>query len=71
MPTGYDETRKDHVTNFYYGTHEDCDQNRVEILQMEEDRFLIRMEGQIADVNWGNSKPPTRVSVQAWFVEGS
>lgn len=71
VPKGYDESRQDHVTNFFYGTHEVSDQNSIEILQAEGDRFLIRMEGQIADVNYYGSKPPSRVSLQTWFIEGS
>lgn len=71
VPVGYDESRQDHVTNFFYGTHEVSNQNVVEILQVIDDRMLVRMEGQIADVNFYDSRPPSRVSVETWFIEGS
>jgi hypothetical protein len=71
VPVGYDEPRRDHVTNFFYGTHEVSDQNSIEILQAHEDRFLIRLQGQIADVNFGSSKPNSKVSVETWFMQGS
>lgn len=70
IPHGYDESRQNHQTNFFYVTHEVSDQNKIEILVVEGDRFLIRLQGQIADVNYGPSQPPSRISVEAWFVEG-
>ena len=68
VANGYDESRHSHVANFYYGFHDASSQNCIEILEVDEDRFLIRMEGQMTD---DNSKPPARIGVRAWFVEGT
>jgi len=57
------------VTNFYYCSHEQTDDNVVEVLAVEGSRVLARLTGQTIDVNYyDGSKPPTLLSVQAWFA---
>jgi hypothetical protein len=69
VPVGYDESRGGYVTNFYYCEHVCTDKNTIEILREEDTRLLIRMTGETIDVNfYDGSKPPTKLSVQAWFT---
>jgi hypothetical protein len=65
VPKGYDEAQGGYVTNFYYWSHEQTDDNRVEIVAVEGSTLLVRLSGQSIDVNfYDGSKPPTRLSVE-------
>ncbi len=69
VPEGYDEARGGHVTNFYYCEHEGSDENIVEILAIDGERLLVRLQGETVDVNfYDGSKPATKLSVETWFV---
>jgi hypothetical protein len=69
VPAGHDEQQGGYVTNFYYCSHEQTDDNVVEILAVEGSRVLARLTGQTIDVNYyDGSKPPTLLSVQVWFA---
>lgn len=69
VPSGYNEKRGGHVTNFYYCGHDGSDQNTVEILAAEGDQLLIRVTGKTVDVSYyDGSKPPTKLTVQTWFA---
>jgi len=68
IPNGYDDEIDDSVTNFYYCEHEPSDSNVIEILVTEGNRLLIRVIGEITDVNYyDGSKPKNKVFVETWF----
>jgi hypothetical protein len=65
VPKGYDEAQGGYVTNFYYCSHQATDDNRVEIVAVDDTTLLVRLSGQTIDVNfYDGSKPPTRLSVE-------
>lgn len=69
IPNGYVElpgiTRH---TNFYYCSHEDTDDNTIEILAVDGDRLKIELQGTTIDVNhYDDSKPRTKIKVVTWF----
>jgi hypothetical protein len=68
IPEGYDEDLGESLTNFYYCEHEPSDNNIIEVLATEESRLLIRVTGEITDVNYyDGSKPKNKIFVEAWF----
>jgi len=68
IPEAYDESKDGWITNFYYASHEGSENNRIEILEREGDKLLIKLEGEINDVNYyDGSKPNSQLVVQAWF----
>ncbi len=68
IPNGYDDNIDDTVTNFYYCEHEPSDNNVIEILATEGNRLLIRVVGEITDVNYyDGSKPKNKIFVKTWF----
>ena len=59
---GYNEAQGGFVTNFYYGSHEATDENRIEVLGLEGSRLRVRLTGETVDVNfYDGSKPPTKL----------
>ena len=52
IPNAYDETVGDHVTWFYYLSHEDVDNNTIEILARKENRVRFRWNGTTIDPNY-------------------
>lgn len=68
IPASYDESRGGWITNFYFTSHEGSEKNQVEVLSRDGDRLLIRLTGEIVDVNhYDDSKPRSKVSVTTWF----
>ncbi len=45
IPQSYDETLKDHVTNFYYFEHLDFDDVRIRFVDRDGERFRIEVTG--------------------------
>jgi hypothetical protein len=69
VPYGYEEAHGGYVTNFYYCEHESTESNMIEVLAAEEERLLLRLTGETVDVNfYDGSKPPTKLSVETWFL---
>lgn len=69
VPRGYDEGQGGYVTNFYYCSHEQTDDNVIEILAVEGSRLLVRLVGKTVDVNfYDGSKPPTTLRIEAWLT---
>ena len=70
IPIGYDESRGGWVTNFYFSSHEGSDNNTIKIIKREGDRLLIRISGDIKDVNYyDGSKPKSVLILQTWFTK--
>ena len=68
IPSGYDESIEDYITNFYYCEHEPTNNNIIEIIAVEGDRLLIRLTGETLDVNYyDGSKPATKLFLETWF----
>ena len=68
IPDGYDNDIDDTVTNFYYCEHEASDNNVIEILATEGNRLLIRLTGEVTDVNYyDGSKPKNKIFIETWF----
>lgn len=70
IPNGYVERREvTRHTNFYYTSHEDTDDNIIEIVAVDGDRLKIRLQGTTIDVNhYDDSKPRTKIAVETWFT---
>jgi len=70
IPCGYNEDLDDSLSNFYYCEHKSSDNNIIEILGTEENRLLIRVTGEITDVNYyDGSKPKNKIFLETWFDE--
>jgi len=68
IPEAYNEELDGWLTNFYFAEHEGSENNCIEILDRRYDELLIRITGEINDVNYyDGSKPRSKVVVQAWF----
>jgi hypothetical protein len=69
IPNGYvDLPGITRYTNFYYCSHEDTDDNLIEVLAVEGEKLKIRVEGTTIDVNhYDDSKPRTKIIVETWF----
>ena len=68
-PRAFDESQGGWITNFYFVSHEGTHTNRVEILQTKGDELLIRLSGQVPDVNYyDGSKADSKLSAIAWFI---
>jgi hypothetical protein len=69
VPRGYDEAQGGYITNFYYCSHEQTDDNVIELLAIEGSRILARITGKTIDVSfYDGSKPPTTLHVEAWLT---
>ena len=69
IPLGYDEESDDYVTRIYYCEHEEMDDNLVEVLERDGERFHVVITGTCTDVNfYDGSKPRTKVTIDAWFT---
>jgi len=67
VPLGYDEEQGGFVTNLYYCSHEQTDNNTVEIIAVEGLRLRVRLTGDTIDVNYyDGSKPATRLIAEVW-----
>ena len=67
---GYNEEIGDYATNFYYCEHEKTDNNQIEIIERIENRLLIRLTGEVTDINFcDGSKPKNKIFVETWFEE--
>ena len=61
----------ENVTNFYYFEHEPTHNNTIEILDRNDKKLFIRIECEVADVNWyDGSKPDNKIIVETWFDYG-
>lgn len=69
VPLGFDERQGGYITNLYYCSHEQTDNNTVEILEIEGSRVRVRLTGDTLDVcYYDGSKPATRLSADVWCV---
>lgn len=70
VPSGYDEGRGGWLTNFYAGSHEASDNNMLRVLQVDGDRLLIRLTGEIIDPSfYDDSKPRAKLALETWFTK--
>jgi hypothetical protein len=61
-------TRDDDLASIYYYEHEDLNENVVEFLGLDGDRFRVRWTASARDVNYyDGSKPKTKLEVEGWF----
>jgi hypothetical protein len=68
IPQGYDEETGDYLTRFYYCEHEETDDNVIEIIERNNDKFHVIIKATCIDVNYyDNSKPRTKLEIDAWF----
>jgi len=72
IPEGYDEKCDGWITNFYYFEHDGSDKNTIEIVQRKGEKLLIKLTGEIVDVNfYDDSKPKSKLTALAWFSKDS
>ena len=68
IPKGYDESREGYITNLYFFEHQCSDNNQITILKCDGSRKLIRLEGEVGDINhYDESKPKNKLSLETWF----
>lgn len=70
IPEAYDDDRIGWLTNFYTTRHDGSEGNVIRILQIDGDRLLIRLTGEIVDPDYyDDSNPRSRLLVETWFVK--
>ena len=70
IPSGYDESRRGWITNFYAGSHDGSDKNRITVKKRDGDRLLLRITGVVVDPNfYDDSKPKSHLTVETWFTK--
>lgn len=69
IPAGYVDTKDAiRLANFYYCSHEDSNDNVIEINAADGDTLKIRLSGTTSDVNfYDDSKSSTSITVETWF----
>jgi hypothetical protein len=72
IPNSYDEGLGGWITNFYYFEHEGSENNQIEILERKNDKLLIKITGEIIDVNYyDDSKPKSKLTAITWFTKNT
>lgn len=67
VPRG--QTDEDDLASLYYYEHDELNENVVEFLAREEERFRVRWTGTATDVNYyDGSKPDAKLEIEGWFV---
>jgi hypothetical protein len=67
IPNAYDEAVGDHVACLYYVSHEDIDNNKIQILGIEKSRVRFRWTGTTEDPNYyDGSKPAAKFEAECW-----
>jgi hypothetical protein len=70
IPDG-DEDVTNNVSNFYYCEYEPTRNNTIEILDVNENKLLLRITGEVTDINYyDGSKPDNKITVETWFDYG-
>ena len=64
---GFDKETDTDITNFYYFEHQTTNDNKIEILESDGNKLLIRLTGKTTDVDFDGSKPETELSAEIWF----
>lgn len=68
IPRGYAPEFDGYVTNLYYFSHEETNNNVIKVLDVECDKLLLHITGEITDPNfYDGSKPRSSLFVEAWF----
>ena len=68
IPVGYDESRGGWITNFYFVSHEGSDKNVIDVIERAGDKLLIRVSGEIIDVNHAmDTVPRSKLLIETWF----
>ena len=68
IPKGYDEETGDYLSLFYYCEHEATDDNLIEVVERSGDKFHVIITATCIDVNYyDDSKPRTKIEIDAWF----
>ena len=63
-----DEQNREDETHFYYFEHYPTEKNRVEILDMDGDRLLLKITGECCDVNYyDGSKGNDELEITLWI----
>ena len=72
IPEAYDESRNGWITNFYFCEHEGSENNTIHIIETDKDKLLIRITGEITDVNYyDGSKDNSLLLVETWFTKNN
>jgi hypothetical protein len=68
VPEGWTEAW-DLLARLYYFAHEPINNNEIDILERQENRFHVRWTGTTRDINfYDGSKPETILEVEGWFI---
>jgi hypothetical protein len=74
IPSGYDESRRGWITNFYEGSHDGSDKNRIFVIKCDGDRLFLRLTGVVDDPKWDEQKSrlhirKSHLAVETWFTK--
>lgn len=68
IPDGDDSKRLEFLSILHYLEAEQVDNNIIEILDVKDDKLLIRITGETIDVNHlSRSRPQMQLFIEAWF----
>ncbi|WP_029906648.1 hypothetical protein [Prevotella sp. 10(H)] len=68
IPIGDDEERVEFLSILHYCEAEQVDNNVIEILDVKDDKLLIRITGETIDVNYlSRSRPKMKLFIETWF----
>lgn len=68
IPDGDDRERLEFLSILHYCEVEQVDNNIIEILDVKDDKLLIRITGETIDVNChSRSRPTMKVFIETWF----
>ena len=69
LARGYGDASGEHLTNFYYCSHELVDDVEINVIKRHLDRAHLRITGQTGDVNfYDGSKLPAKILIEAEFT---
>ena len=56
-------------TNFYYYEHQSSEDNYIQILDVQSDKILAKITGDVTDLNfYDGSKPRSKLTATVWFT---
>lgn len=68
IPIGDDRERVEYISILHYSEAEQVDNNIIEILDVKDDKYFIRITGETIDVNYlSRSRPQMKLFIEAWF----
>lgn len=69
IPEGYDGSKGGFIANFCALDLEESDNNTVRIVKKQGDKLLLKLYGEVKDLNfYDGSKPKSKLVAETWFT---